>query len=294
MEKVINCKEIAESIYKRIELNPGEATLAVLCCTDDLASAVYMKNKEKACARLNYGFIKYSFSPKTVSYNKVKDCIDKLNADPEVSGIIIQMPFEGLTKEQLNRLVNLIDSVKDVDGFTDKNKTLLRNHTSTEFKHIPCTAKAVMDVIQARRLQTEENNYTNGKTALVIGRSDIVGNPVTELLKQANCTTIQANSHTSEEKLKELCKVSDIIVSCAGVKNLVGLDCLWNENVDLFIDVSINRDENNKLVGDCDEYYKENYCRSYTSVPGGIGLLTVANLMNYLSNAYHELKRSEV
>lgn len=260
------------SIYK----NDKKCALVVITIGEDEASKVYVNNKKKACEYVGFKFINKKFS-KYTSFETIYEYIQEMNC--QAHGIIIQLPIisDVLTTKQIDILTkNTIYKECDVDGFLKDSA------------FIPCTPKGII-----RMLDTIKYDY-KGKTALVIGRSDIVGKPIAKLLLDRDCTVIQAHSKTPKERLLRMFSFSDIVISAVGKPNLITFDeCYqyWKDNRHDFygafennkdrviIDVGINRNDEGKLCGDLAEDFKDHYSTYYTPVPKGVGPMTVAMLI---------------
>ena len=265
-------KEKLLKLKQQLELLDKKPCLCVIQVGQDEASNVYVGQKAKLCKELGYEFIHRTL-PEDIDETMLIQEIDLLNLNDEVDGIIVQMPLP----PHINaiKVLNTIDSTKDVDGLTYLSSGRLLQGAEG---FIPCTPKGVMDLLDHYGITVE------GKNCLVIGRSILVGKPMAHLLLDNNGTVVIAHSKTPN--LKELALQADIIVSCVGKKWLVTEDMV-KEGV-VIIDVGINR-ENGKLYGDVD-FDKVSQKASYiTPVPGGVGQMTVYELCENTYKAY--LKR---
>ena len=281
--KIINGKLISDMILDDIKhqysnyKEDKECTLVVVTIGDDPASKVYVNNKKKACDYVGFDFYNKRFT-EWDNYEDIATYLMELNQSPNVYGIIIQLPIisNTLTDVQKKIICKLPSYSKNVDGFGNISK------------FIPCTPKGII-----RMLDTIKYDY-KGKTALVIGRSDIVGKPIAKLLLDRDCTVIQAHSKTPKERLLRMFSFSDIVISAVGKPNLITFDeCYqyWKDNRHDFygafennrdrviIDVGINRNAEGKLCGDLEEDFKDHYSTYYTPVPKGVGPMTVAMLI---------------
>ena len=250
--------EILE-IKKKINKNPS---LTVILIGDFAPSQIYVKNKEKNSIEVGItsNVIKY---PKEVSEKEVLDKINELNNDKNISGILVQLPLpEQISKE---KIINAIDPRKDVDGFNPINV----GNLASGFKSIvPCTPLGCLLLIK----KFEKN--LSGKHAVIIGRSNLNGKPMAQLLLKENCTVTIVHSKT--KNLKEECLKADILVAAVGVPNLVKKD--WVKSSAIIIDVGINK-VGDKIVGDVNfEEIKDNI-KAITPVPGGVGPMTIACLL---------------
>ena len=250
--------EILE-IKKKINKNPS---LTVILIGDFAPSQIYVKNKEKNSTEVGItsNVIKY---PKEVSEKEVLDKINELNNDKNISGILVQLPLpEQISKE---KIINAIDPRKDVDGFNPIN---VGNLASGYKSIVPCTPLGCLYLIK----KFEKN--LSGKHAVIIGRSNLNGKPMAQLLLKENCTVTIVHSKT--KNLKEECLKADILVAAVGVPNLVKKD--WVKSSAIIIDVGINK-VGDKIVGDVNfEEIKDNI-KAITPVPGGVGPMTIACLL---------------
>ena len=250
--------EILE-IKKKINKNPS---LAVILIGDFAPSQIYVRNKEKNSTEVGItsNVIKY---PKEVSEKEVLDKINELNNDKNISGILVQLPLpEQISKE---KIINAIDPKKDVDGFNPIN---VGNLASGYKSIVPCTPLGSLLLIK----KVEKN--LSGKHAVIIGRSNLNGKPMAQLLLKENCTVTIVHSKTNN--LQEECLKADILVAAVGVPNLVKKD--WVKSSAIVIDVGINK-VGDKIVGDVNfEEIKDNI-KAITPVPGGVGPMTIACLL---------------
>ena len=282
MNNIIDGKLVASNIKQRLkeEISKMDIVpkLAVILVGDDAASQVYVRNKHKACQEVGINSLQIVL-PSDTSEEELICKISQLNADDSVHGILVQLPLpKHINKD---RVIDAIDPRKDVDGFTKNSK------------FIPCTPAGIIEL-----LDSVPDYSLEGKTALVIGRSDIVGKPVAKLLLDRNCTVIQAHSRTSYSDLLKLFGISDIVVSAVGKRFVLDkqdANC-YRERYNkcfcshIIIDVGINRDEEGKLCGDFSEAFKDTYSRYYTPVPGGVGPMTIAMLLKNTVEAAKNLK----
>ena len=266
--KLVKKEKLLELKNKLLELQ-SPPCLCVIQVGQDEASKVYVKQKEKLCKELGYEFIHRSL-PKDIDEVMLIQQIDLLNLDDGVDGIIVQMPLP----PHLNptKILNAIDSAKDVDGLTYLNSGMLLQKADG---FIPCTPKGIIDLLDYYNISVE------GKQCLVIGRSILVGKPMAHLLLDRNGTVTVAHSKTPN--LKELCLQADIIVACVGKKWLVTEDMVKPGAV--VIDIGINR-EDGKLYGDVDFDRVSQKASYITPVPGGVGQMTVYELCENTHKAY--------
>ncbi len=251
-------KEII-SIKKKTNKVPG---LAVILIGDHLPSQIYVKNKEKSSKEvgINSNVIKY---PNDVSEEDILKKIKELNNDNSVSGILVQLPLPDQIRQE--RIINSIEPSKDVDGFSPIN---VGNLASGYNGIVPCTPKGCLMLIK----KIEKN--LSGKHAVIIGRSNLNGKPIAQLLLKENCTITIAHSKT--KNLKEECSKADILVAAVGVANLVKKD--WVKDGSIIIDVGINK-QGDKIVGDVSFEEVKNKVKAITPVPGGVGPMTIACLL---------------
>lgn len=251
-------KEIAELKEKGIE-----AGLAVVIVGNNQASRVYVNNKKKACAEVGIASYEYAL-PEETTESELLELVNKLNADPKVNGILVQMPLPKQINE--NAVINAIVPEKDVDAFHPRN---VGHIMIGDYQFLPCTPAGVMELI------AETGIDPAGKNCVVIGRSNIVGKPMAMLLLHKNGTVTICHSKT--KNLKEICANADILVAAVGKAGFVTDDMVKEGAV--VIDVGMNRNEQGKLCGDCafDECAEK--AAYITPVPGGVGPMTIAMLM---------------
>jgi methylenetetrahydrofolate dehydrogenase (NADP+)/methenyltetrahydrofolate cyclohydrolase len=238
---------------------PGLATILV---GDDPASAVYVANKQKACAEIGIENF-HQHLPADATQDEVERVIAECNANPSVSGILLQLP----TPPQVDgpRLTTLIDPAKDVDGLTPVSAGLLAKGLPGLR---PCTPSGVIELLKRYEVRLE------GAEAVVLGRSDLVGKPVAALLLGENATVTMCHSRTRE--LPAVCRRADILVAAVGRAQMVGGE--WVKPGAAVIDVGINRTEQG-LVGDVDFAAAASVAGLITPVPGGVGPMTIAMLL---------------
>lgn len=264
-------KEILEDIKNEVEKLDKKPGLAVILVGDDAASQIYVKNKEKTAREL--GFNSKTFRlPKNIDAAELKELIKKLNIDDEIDAVLLQLPLP----KHLNSadFIELIDPKKDVDGFHPINTGKL--FTSSNPFAISCTPKGVM------RLLKHYNVELKGKNAVVIGRSNMVGKPLSILLLNENATVTTAHSKT--ENLSSIARGADILVSAAGIRGLVTKDFV-KENA-VVVDVGISRDNAGKISGDVQFGEVSEIASLITPVPGGVGPMTIAMLMENTLELY--------
>ena len=258
------------SSLKKFNKVPG---LTVILIGDLTPSQIYVRNKEKSANEvgLKSEVIRY---PDTIEQKVVLEKIKELNKDDSVSGILVQLPLPKHIDKQ--KVIQTIDPSKDVDGFHPMN---VGNLSSGYDSSIPCTPLGCYLLIK----KTEPN--LNGKKAVVVGRSNLNGKPMTQLLLKENCTVTITHSKTKD--LKSECLKADIIVAAVGIPELVKGD--WVKKETIVIDVGINKTEKG-IVGDVDFDEVSKVAKALTPVPGGVGPMTIACL---LKNTIDCFKRSQ-
>lgn len=241
-------------------MQPG---LAVVIVGNDSASQVYVANKEKACTELGMYSEKHAL-PEDTTEEELLALVDRLNNDPKIHGILVQLPLPKHLDDKL--IINHILPEKDVDAFHPVNvgKIMIG-----DFDFVPCTPAGVMELIKESDVSVE------GKECVVIGRSNIVGKPMSMLLLHQNGTVTICHSRTKD--LKEVTKKADILVAAVGIPKFVKADMVKPGAV--VIDVGMDRDENGKLCGDVDFAEVAPIAGAITPVPGGVGPMTIAMLM---------------
>jgi len=251
-------KEIA-ALKEKDNKIPG---LTVILIGDFAPSQIYVRNKEKNSKEvgINSEVIKYS---KDISEKEVLEKIEELNNNNNVSGILVQLPLPAQINKE--KIINAISPKKDVDGFNPIN---VGNLASGYKSIVPCTPLGCLYLIK----KVEKN--LSGKHAVIIGRSNLNGKPMAQLLLKENCTVTIIHSKTKD--LKTECQKADILVAAVGVANLVKND--WVKKNSIIIDVGINK-VGNKIVGDVDFDQVKYKVRAITPVPGGVGPMTIACLL---------------
>ena len=243
--------------------------LAVVLVGDDPASAVYVKNKNKTCKNIGFQSFEHIL-PKNTSEDKLLNLINELNNDDQVNGILVQLPLPSHISSK--KILVSIDPQKDVDGFHLENVGRLVSGNAL-FK--PCTPAGIIKLLDEYKIEIE------GKNAAIIGRSNIVGKPVSFLLLERNATVTICHSRTKD--LPSITRSADILIAAIGKPNFVSLDMVKNNAV--VIDVGINRLDG-KLVGDVDFASVSNQASLITPVPGGVGPMTIAMLMENTLQAF--------
>lgn len=241
-----------------------EICLAVIQVGNDPASSVYVGNKKKACEYIGIRSESYEL-PEETSEEELLALIDKLNHDDKVNGILVQLPVPKHIDE--DKIIKAISPKKDVDGFHPMSVGAL---SIGQPGFVSCTPAGVIQLIKRSGISIE------GKECVVIGRSNIVGKPMSMLLLRENGTVTTCHSRT--RNIKEVCKRADILVVAIGKPKMI--DASYVKEGATVIDVGIHRDENNKLCGDVDFDSVEPVAGAITPVPGGVGPMTIAMLMN--------------
>lgn len=255
--------EVADGV-KRFRAEHGRAPgLHVVLAGDDPASAVYVRNKEKAAAEVGLDGHVHRL-PSTITEGDLLSLVRRLNDDPAVDGILVQLPVpKGVRSEAV---LDAVDPAKDVDGFHPVNVGAL---WTGKAGLVPCTPSGCM------RLLAEAGATLAGARALVIGRSNIVGKPMAALLLAEHATVTIAHSRTRD--LAARCREADVLIAAVGRAKMVGAD--WVKPGAFVIDVGMNRDENGKLCGDVDFAAVQPVAAAITPVPGGVGPMTIALLL---------------
>ena len=241
-----------------------EAVLAVIQVGNDPASSVYVGNKKKACAYIGIGSESYEL-PEETTQEELLALIDRLNEDDKITGILCQLPVPKHIDE--DTIIRRISPLKDVDGFHPMSVGAL---CIGEKGFVSCTPAGIMKLLEYSDIDVE------GKECVVVGRSNIVGKPMALLLLRENGTVTVTHSKT--KNLKEVCKRADILVVAIGRPKMI--DASYVKEGAVVIDVGIHRNENNKLCGDVDFESVEPIASAITPVPGGVGPMTIAMLMN--------------
>ncbi|WP_068499348.1 bifunctional methylenetetrahydrofolate dehydrogenase/methenyltetrahydrofolate cyclohydrolase FolD [Paenibacillus kribbensis] len=267
---IIDGKQISQDIRVSIQqevirlkdhqFQPG---LAVVLVGEDPASQVYVKNKEKACHDLGY-YSEVHRLPAGTSQEKLLELVDKLNHQSNIHGILVQLPLPKHIHEKA--VIDAIAVEKDVDGFHPVN---VGNLVIGDDSLLPCTPAGVIELIKRTGVEIA------GKHAVVIGRSNIVGKPVSLLLQRENATVTMCHSRTAN--IAELSRQADILVVAIGKANFI--DASFVKPGAVVIDVGMNRLENGKLAGDVDFESVKQVSGPITPVPGGVGPMTITMLM---------------
>ncbi len=267
-------KQIKEDIKKEVELLKEEGKrvpcLAVILIGDDPASQVYVRNKIRACEFVGMKSMTIS-KDASFTQEELLALIDSLNKNEEVDGILVQLPVPDHIDEQA--IIEAIDPSKDVDGFHPSNIAKL---VLNEDGLVPCTPQGMMCMLDAI------NYDLDGKEVVVVGRSNIVGKPVSLLCLHRNATVTIAHSHTGD--LRDVTKRADVLIAAIGKPKF--FDSSYVKEGAVVLDVGMNRDENNKLCGDVDFDDVVDKVQAITPVPGGVGPMTIALLMSNTLKSY--------
>ncbi len=269
MSKIIDGKLVSSAVKQRVAEGVAELKakgisvgLAVILVGEDPASKIYVANKKKACEDL--GIISQEYLlPATATEEELLALIETLNNEPSINGILCQLPLPKHLDEKT--VINAIDPRKDVDAFHPSNvgKIMIG-----DYDFVPCTPAGVMELLKYYDIEAE------GKTCVVIGRSNIVGKPMSMLLLHKNGTVTTCHSRT--KNLAEVCKAADILVAAVGKAKFVTADMVKDGAV--VVDVGMNRFDG-KLCGDVDFEAVSEKASYITPVPGGVGPMTIAMLM---------------
>ncbi len=270
MAKILDGKAVSAAVKERVATEVAalgkegiSVGLAVILVGDDSASRVYVNNKKKACEVCGIRSFEYALSAETTQEELVA-LIEKLNVDPAVNGILCQLPVPKHIDDKA--VIAAIAPEKDVDAFHVAN---VGHIMVGDYSFLPCTPAGVMELLHSANISPD------GKRCVVIGRSNIVGKPMAMLLLHENGTVTVCHSRTNN--LAAICREADILVAAVGRAKFVTADMVKEGAA--VIDVGMNRDENGKLCGDVDYDAVEPIAGYITPVPGGVGPMTIAMLM---------------
>ena len=271
MPQIINGKEISAQIKEELKEKVAamkeegiSVCLAVIQVGDDPASSVYVGNKKKACAYIGITSLSYELPEETTQEELLK-LIEELNKREDVNGILVQLPVPEHIDE--DAVIRAIAPEKDVDGFHPQSVGAL---CIGQKGFVSCTPAGIIQLLKRSGIEIA------GKECVIIGRSNIVGKPMALLLLRENGTVTVTHSRT--KNLKEVTKRADILVAAVGKPRMITREYVKEGAV--VIDVGIHRNENNKLCGDVDYEDVAPVCSAITPVPGGVGPMTIAMLMN--------------
>ncbi|EKZ0228767.1 bifunctional methylenetetrahydrofolate dehydrogenase/methenyltetrahydrofolate cyclohydrolase FolD [Listeria monocytogenes] len=279
MGEIIDGKKLAKEIQEKVTREVAELVkegkkpgLAVVLVGDNQASRTYVRNKQKRTEEAGMKSVLIEL-PENVTEEKLLSVVEELNEDKTIHGILVQLPLPEHISEE--KVIDTISYDKDVDGFHPVN---VGNLFIGKDSFVPCTPAGIIELIKSTGTQIE------GKRAVVIGRSNIVGKPVAQLLLNENATVTIAHSRTKD--LPQVAKEADILVVATGLEKFVKKDYIKPGAI--VIDVGMDRDENNKLCGDVDFDDVVEEAGFITPVPGGVGPMTITML---LANTLKAAKR---
>ena len=271
MATIIDGKKISQDIKDELKVQVAdykaqgiEVTLAVILVGEDPASCVYVRNKKKACEYVGIRSLSFEL-PADTTEEQLLSLIDELNQRADVNGILVQLPLPKHLDE--NKVIQAIDPRKDVDGFHPQSVGSL---VIGQPGFVSCTPAGIIELLKRSGIEI------SGKNCVVIGRSNIVGKPMSLLMLRENATVTICHSKTKD--LQAVCKQADILIVAIGKPQYIGAEYVKDGAV--VIDVGIHRDENNKLCGDVKFDEVEPVASYITPVPGGVGPMTIAMLMN--------------
>lgn len=284
MATIINGKELAQKIRSKLKIECEQLKeeginpkLAVIMVGDNQASKVYVKNKSKACEEIGIQYEEYLLD-ENITQEELNNLIKKLNSDKTINGILLQSPIPN--NLNINEAFKSITYEKDVDGFTPSSVGKL---VIGEDTFISCTPYGIIKMFE------EYGIDLTGKDVVILGRSNIVGKPLAQCCLSKNATVTICHSKT--KNIKEYTKRADILIAAIGKAKFVTEDMVKDGVI--VIDVGINRDENGKIVGDVNFEQVEKVASHITPVPGGVGPMTIAMLMNNVIKATKQQNRKE-
>ena len=271
MTKIIDGKAISMQIKEELKKEAASlkeqgknVTLAVIQVGDNPASCVYVRNKKKGCEYIGIGSLSYELKEETTQ-EELLSLIRELNAREDVNGILVQLPLPAHIDE--DTVIREIDPKKDVDGFHPQSVGAL---CIGQPGFVSCTPAGIIELLKRSGISLE------GKECVILGRSNIVGKPMALLMLRENATVTIAHSRT--KNLADVTKRADILIVAIGKPKMITREYVKEGAV--VIDVGINRDQNNKLCGDVDFDDVAPVCSAITPVPGGVGPMTIAMLLN--------------
>lgn len=290
--KLIDGKRIAEEIRKSIAAEVAEIIdsggnpphLSAVLVGNDPASESYISGKEKACKSVGFTSSVYRL-PETTTQEELLEVVDFLNNDPEISGFIVQLPLPGHL--DADEVLQRINPTKDVDGFHPEN--IGRMVTGLP-GYVPATPAGIMMLLE------KEGIITSGKQCVVLGRSNIVGTPMSILLSRKGVDSTVTLCHSKTKNLEEICSQADILIAALGKPKFVTENMVKKGAV--IIDVGIHRIEDLSpkgyhIVGDVDFERVASKCSYITPVPGGIGPMTIVGLLSNTMKAYRASQKTE-
>ena len=271
MAQIIDGKQISAQIKEELREEAAaykargiEAALAVIQVGEDPASSIYVRNKKKACAYVGVRSESYEL-PRETTQEALLALIEELNGRADIQGILVQLPLPSHIDE--DAVIRAIAPEKDVDGFHPES---VGRMCIGEQGYLPCTPAGIIRLLKRSGVSIE------GKECVVVGRSNIVGKPMALLMLRENATVTITHSRTKD--LQEVCRRADILIVAIGKPRFITKEYVKEGAV--VIDVGIHRDENNKMCGDVDFADVEPVAGAITPVPGGVGPMTIAMLMN--------------
>lgn len=268
MAKIIDGKrisaEVKDECKERVKREKLDITLAVIQVGNDPASTVYVGNKKKACDYIGIHSLSYEL-PEETSEKELLELVEKLNRNDDVHGILVQLPLPEHIDE--DKVIQTISPKKDVDGFHPQSVGAL---SIGQPGFVSCTPAGIIQLLKRSGVEIE------GKECVIVGRSNIVGKPMALLMLRENATVTVCHSRTKD--LKEVTKRADILIVAIGKPKFITAD--YVKEGAAVIDVGIHRNENNKLCGDVDFDSVAPIASAITPVPGGVGPMTIAMLMN--------------
>lgn len=256
--------QVKDECKERVARENMDVTLAVIQVGNDPASTVYVGNKKKACEYVGIHSLSYELSEETTE-EELLALVEKLNADDTVNGILVQLPLPSHINE--DKVIQTISPKKDVDGFHPQSVGAL---SIGQPGFVSCTPAGIIQLLKRSGV------VIDGKECVIVGRSNIVGKPMAMLMLRENATVTVCHSHTKD--LKEVTKRADILIVAIGKPKMITADYVKEGAV--VIDVGIHRPEGGKLCGDVDFDSVEKTASAITPVPGGVGPMTIAMLMN--------------
>ena len=271
MAQLIDGKKISQEIkdelrqtVAELKAQGKEGALAVIQVGSDPASSVYVRNKKRACEYIGIRSESYEL-PEQTSEDELLALIDRLDRDPKINGILCQLPVPAHMDE--DKIIRAIDPAKDVDGFHAQNVGAL---VIGQQGFVSCTPAGIIQLLKRSGVETA------GKNCVIVGRSNIVGKPMALLMLRENATVTVCHSKT--KNLPEICRQADILIVAIGRPKMITAEYVKEGAV--VIDVGIHRQEDGKLCGDVDFDQVEPIAGAITPVPGGVGPMTIAMLMN--------------
>ena len=256
--------QVKDECKERVAKENMDVTLAVIQVGNDPASTVYVGNKKKACEYVGIHSLSYELSEETTE-EELLALVEKLNADDTVNGILVQLPLPSHINE--DKVIQTISPKKDVDGFHPQSVGAL---SIGQPGFVSCTPAGIIQLLKRSGV------VIDGKECVIVGRSNIVGKPMAMLMLRENATVTVCHSHTKD--LKEVTKRADILIVAIGKPKMITADYVKEGAV--VIDVGIHRPDGGKLCGDVDVDSVEKTASAITPVPGGVGPMTIAMLMN--------------